>query len=179
MDFIKEFLDFANHRGRFEDKNGYYAGMGASSYPETMVFYFETLDETERNAFIHSLVMYSLGKVSPLLDTRIMPHNLLFIFILHGYGKYLECYLDDLEEEFNNEEFLQRMINAEENNAILTGGKYKDDWHYGLILSVSIGSLRFDNIEKSYERLIREAKSLHFRESLMRNKNNNFFRDIP
>ncbi len=177
MDFINVIKDFANGRKRFEDRDGLYIGMGASSYSNMMVDFIKTLNQEDREKLISIIVNASIGKVDALLDAAVPVYNLLFSLILSGFCEYVIKHISLLEDEFNNEENLKQWIKAGDSDSVLKCKEYKKDWHYGLTLSVCIGHLGSKNIEKSYNRLIKESKSEHFKEALIRNRECKFFAD--
>jgi hypothetical protein len=178
MDFVKELIDYSKWEGRFEDKDGAYVGMGASSYSETMVNYFKSLQKQEKEELIAVIINGAIGKIDALLEYVSAIYDLIFTFILSGFSDYFMKYISLLEEEFNNEKNILLWLEAKDYDIVLNGFDYKKDWHYPLCLSVSICSLGSKNINKSYKRLMKKAKSEDFREALKRNKENKIYKDF-
>lgn len=162
MDFIKE-------RGRVAARSEY-AGLDASSIPALFAEYFEGLSETEKAKMAQAIAAGALGASEILRPYVATARRLMGDLCMRRHGEFFQGSGEVLEKVFTDAANLKAWLEAPDPEREVQGPAFKKEWRYALALLGVLHLLGSKKISQTYQTLLENAQSEHFRYSLLRTR---------
>lgn len=162
---LQNLIDFFEGKGQFKIRNDY-LGMEASSIPDIFINYFKGLKHVDKDKTVELIVAGSLGREKRLHLYVAFAIHLALRLCMENYTQLFKKRITLLEEEFNNQENVNKWISSDEKTPIAEGILYKKNWHYALDLWGLLYLLGSNEISVTYNNLIENTRHPRFSEAL-------------
>lgn len=161
---IEIIVNYFEGRSIFSERN-MYVGMTASNIPELFNKYYTKLTNIKKKKVIKVIINGLIGEIENLKPYVAELSELLLYLCIANYPDLEKEEYKRLEKEFNNFDNIERWICAGDDPSA-SGIVFKEDWHYALQLWGILYLVKCERINETYNYLIRNAKSVFFKEAL-------------
>jgi len=163
MDPKMEIIDFFNQSGRFSEKSKDYVGMAGSQWPDVFFKFYQSLRADDQDALVKALVemtfedsKYNINCLSQIFD-----------FLLRKEIEPIRPFQRELEKELEDPKKLSVWLSEVDPS---DPSNDKTTWREAGTLIAILEHLGSKRMQKIADRIEREAKSEHFKQTVRCNR---------